>query len=89
MLNFSILSMITSKTSWGCLMPQLSLSEKTISGSSFFGIFIGGTYEWTLFVSLPFAFFRDFSIPLAVNPLEIVFISPVGGLLSLATRVLS
>ena len=68
---------------WCC--DHLSL----ISGSSFFGIFIGGSREWTLFISLPCAFFRDFNIRPTVSPPEIVFISPAGGLLSLISRVLS
>ena len=89
MLNSSTLSMITSGSSWGCLMPQLSLSEKTISGLSFRGIFIGGSLEWMLFISLPCAFFRDINVPLAVIPFELVFISPARGLLSLTSRVLS
>ena len=58
MLNSSTLSMITCGSSWGYLMPWLSLSEKTISGSSFFGIFIGRTRKWTQFISLPCAFLR-------------------------------
>ena len=38
----------------------------------------------TIYFSL-MAFFRDFSILPAVNPPKIVFISPVGGLLSPAS----
>ena len=87
MLNSSTLSMITSGSSWGCLMPWLSLSEKTTLGLSFLGIFIRGSHEWTLFISLPCAFFKDFNAPFAVIPPEIVFISPVGGLVSLIFRV--
>ena len=56
MLNSSSLSMITNGFSWGCLILQLSLFEKTILGLSFFGIFIGGSCKWTLFISLPCAF---------------------------------
>ena len=89
MLNSSTLSMITSGSSWGCLMPRPSLSEKIISGSSFLGIFIGGSHECMLFISLPYAFFRDFNVPLVVIPPEIVFISPVGGLVSPISEVLS
>ena len=89
MLNSSTLSMITKGSSWGCLMPLPSLSEKIILGLSFFSIFIGGSHEWTLFISLPYTFFRDFSIPPIVSPLEIVFISPVGGLLSPTSGILS
>ena len=70
-------------------MLWLSLSEKTISGSSFFDIFIGGSCEWTLFISLPCGLFRDFNIPSIVSPLEIIFISSAGGLLSLISGVLS
>ena len=89
MLNSSTLSMITIGSSLGCLMPQPSFFKKTISGSSFFGIFIGGSHEWILFISLLWAFFRDFSVPPAVSPPEIVFISPTGGLLSPAPWFLS
>ena len=56
MLNSSTLSMITSGSSWGCLIPQQSLSKKTILGSSFFGTFIGESHKWMLFISLPCAF---------------------------------
>ena len=73
MLNSSILSMITSGLSWGCLMPRLSLSEKIISGSLFFC-----HLHRTLFISLPCAFFRDFNVPPTVSPPEIVFISLAG-----------
>ena len=89
MLNSSTLSMITSGSLWGCLILLLSLSKKTISELSFFGTFIGGSREWMLFIFLPYAFLRDFSVPLAISPLEIVFISPTGGLLSFTSRVLS
>ena len=66
-----------------------SLSEKMISGSPFLGIFIGGNHEWTLFISLSWAFFRDFNVPPTINPLEIIFISSTGGLLSPASQSLS
>ena len=89
MLNSSTLSMITSGSSWGFLMPWPFLSEKTISSSSFLGIFIGGSHEWTLFISLSYAFFKDFNIPLAISSPEIVFISSAGGLVSPISRVLS
>ena len=82
MLNSSTLSVITNRSSWGCLIPK-------ISGSSFFGIFIRGSCEWTLFIFLPCAFFKDFSILPTISSLEIFFISPAGGLLSLTSRVLS
>ena len=88
MLNSSTLSMIISGSSWGCLMPLLSLFEKTISGLSFFDIFIGGSHKWTLFISLPYAFFKDFNVPPAIPP-EIVFISPAGGLVSPISEVIS
>ena len=42
-----------------------------------------------LFISLPYAFLRDFSVPLAFSPPKIIFISPAGGLLSPAFGVLS
>ena len=42
-----------------------------------------------LFISLPCAFFREFSVLPTVSPAEIVFISPTGGLLSLTFGVLS
>ena len=89
MLNSSTLSMITSGSLWSCLILLLSLSEKTISDSSFFGTFTGGSREWMLLIFLPCAFFRDFSVPLAISPPEIVFISPAGGLLSFTFGVLS
>ena len=79
MLNSSTLSMITNGSSWGYLMPWPSLSEKTISGSLFFGISIGGSHEWMLFISLSYAFFRDFNVSPIVSPLEVVFISPTRG----------
>ena len=66
-------------------MSQPSLFEKTISGSSFLGIFTGGSREWKLFISFSWALFRDFSVLHAVNPPEIIFISPAGGLLSPAS----
>ena len=89
MLNSSTLSMITSGLSWGCLMPRPSLFEKMISNSLFLGIFIGGSHEWTLFISLSWAFFRDFNILPAVNPPKIVFISPARGFLSPTSQSLS
>ena len=89
MLNSSTLGIITNRSLWSCLIPRLSLSEKTMLDSSFFGIFIGGSREWTLFISLPCTFFRDFSVPPTVSPPEIVFISPAGDLLSLTSKVLS
>ena len=89
MLNSSTLSMITSRSSWGCLIPWPFLSGKTILGSSFFGVFIKGSNEWMLFISLPCAFFRDFSISPAVSPPEIIFISPARGLWSPTSEVLS
>ena len=89
MLNSTTLSMITSGSSWGCLMLRSSLYEKTISSSSFLGIFIVGRLEWTLIISLPCAFFRDFNVPPTVSPPEIVFISPVGGLISPFSGVIS
>ena len=67
----------------------VSLSKKMISGSSFLGIFTGRSCEMTLFISLSWASFRDFSILLAVNPPKIVFISSIGGLLSPASWSLS
>ena len=70
-------------------MLRSSLSKKTILGSSFFSIFIGRSREWTLFISLPLAFFKEFSVLPAVSPPEIVFISPAGGLLSPTPWVLS
>ena len=89
MLNSSTLSMITNGSSWGYLMSRLSLFEKIISGSSFFGIFIGGSREWNfLFISL-MPFFKDFNVLPIVIPLEIVFISPVRGLVSPISKVLS
>ena len=42
-----------------------------------------------LFISFPCAFFGDFKVLPTINPLEIVFISPVGGLVSSISRVLS
>ena len=42
-----------------------------------------------LFISLQCAYFRDFSVPPAVSPPEIVFIFPVGGFLSPTSGVLS
>jgi len=39
MLNFSILSIIASESSWGCLTPQASFLEKTMSGSQYLGVF--------------------------------------------------
>ena len=42
-----------------------------------------------LFISLSCAFFRDFNVPPAVSPLEIVLISPARGFLSATSRVLS
>ena len=50
----------------------VSLSKKTILGSSFLGIFTGRSCEMTLFISLSWASFRDFSILLAINPPKIV-----------------
>ena len=70
-------------------MPWPSLSEKTISSSSFLGIFIGRSREWMLFISLSYSFFKDFNIPLAVSPPEIFFISSTGGLVSPISGVLS
>ena len=89
MLNFSTLNMIISGLLWGSLMPWSSLSRKTILGFSFLGIFIGGSREWMLFISLPYAFLRDFNVPPIVIPPEIVFISLVGGLMSPISWVLS
>ena len=89
MLNSSTLSMITSGSSWGCLMLQLSLSEKTISSSSLLGIVIRGSGEWTLFIIFSWDFFKDFSVLPTINPLEIVFISLAGGLLSPSSQFLS
>ena len=89
MLNFSTLSMIISGLLWGSLMPRLSLSGKTILGFSFLGVFIGGSREWTLFISLPCAFLRDFNVPPIVIPPEIIFISLVGSLMSPISGVLS
>ena len=42
-----------------------------------------------LFISLPCAFFKDFNVPPTVSPLDVVFISPAGGLVSPISRVLS
>ena len=42
-------------------MPQPSFSEKTILGSSFFGIFIGGSREWT-YLFLSHVFFLGSSV---------------------------
>ena len=39
-------------------MSRPSLFEKTISSSSFLGIFTWGSREWTLFISLSWAFSR-------------------------------
>ena len=61
MLNSSTLSMITSGSSWGFLMTRPSLSKKTISSSSFLGIFIGRSHEWTLFIFLSWPFSRTSS----------------------------
>ena len=89
MLNSSTLSMINSGSLWGYLKPQLSLTKKTMLGSSLVGIFIERSRKWTLFISLPCAILKDFSILPTVCPLEIVFISPAGGLLSPTFRILS
>ena len=40
------------------------------------------------FISLPYAFFRDFNVPPTVSPLEIVFISPTRGSISRISEVL-
>ena len=70
-------------------MAWPSSFEKTISSSSFFGIFIEGSHELMLFISLPYAFLKDFNVPPVVSPPEIVYISPTGGLVSHISRVLS
>ena len=66
----------------------VSLIEDNIK-LTFFNIFNRGSREWTLFISLPCAFFKYVNIPSAVNPHDIIFISPVRGLLSLTSGVLS
>ena len=89
MLNPSILSIITSGLSYGCLMPQASLSKKTMSGSLLLNIFDDGYWERILFTSLVYAFFRDFKDPPTPSPLVIILISPIGALLHFVSYSLS
>ena len=81
MLNSSILSIITSGLSWGCLTPWASFSEKTMFGSLYLDIFQGGNRECTLFASRACAFFSDLEDPPTTNPPKIIIISPMGALL--------
>ena len=81
MLNSSILNIITSGSSWGCLMPRASFLENMIFGSLYLDIFEGGNCECMLFMSLAYAFFSDLEDPYVTNPPEIILISPMGALL--------
>ena len=81
MLNFSILSIITSGLSWGCLTPRASFSEKTMSVSLYLGVFEGGNRECMMFTSLAYALFSDQEDPPTTNPSEIILISPMRALL--------
>ena len=87
-LNSSILSIITCGSSWGCLTPQASISEKTMSDSLHLGIFEGENREWTLFTSLVYAFFSDLEDPPTTNPLKIILISPMRAFLPLVSSSL-
>ena len=78
MLNSSILSIITTGPSWGCLMSQASFSKKIISSSLLHGIFNDEHHEWTLFTSLAYAFFSVLEDPPVTSPPVIILISPTG-----------
>ena len=80
-LKSSNLSIITSELSWGCLTMRASFSKKMIFGLLHLGVFEGRNCEWTLYTSLAYAFFHDLEDPLTTNPLEIIFISPMGAFL--------
>ena len=80
MLNSSILSIITSRSLWGCLIPRVSFSEKTMSSLLYLGVFEGGNHGYTLFNSLTYAFFSGLEDPPITNPPKIIFIFPIGAL---------
>ena len=89
MLNSSILSIITTRSSWGCLMSQASFSKKIMSSSLLRGIFKDENHEWTLFTSLAYAFFSVLKDPPVTSPLVIILISPTGAFLPSVSYSLS
>ena len=83
-LNPSIMSMMTNRSSWGCFTPLASSSEKYISWPIHL-CFRGGRL-WTLFTCLWYDFLRELN-----DPLVMVFISPIvlcgrGGMWSSSLR---
>ena len=77
MLNSSILSIITNKSSWGCLTLQASFLIKMISSSLLLSVFNDWNHEWMLFTSLAYAFFNELKDPFITSPPEIILISPM------------
>ena len=79
-LNSSMASIMTRGSSWGCLIPFTSCSEKTMSSFSMRGCFAIGWLTWTLFTCLYTTFLRDLYDPPKTGPLVIVLITPTMGL---------
>ena len=71
-----IMSMITKGSSYGCVSPWASLSEKTMSKFSFLRC-LDGRIAWMLFTYLCFDFLKDLNDPPVVGPSLIILISPI------------
>lgn len=75
-LNPSIMSMMTSRSSCGYFTPLASSSGKTIYIASLFLCFDNGIV-WTLLICLYYDFLRDLKELLVVGPPSIILISPM------------
>ena len=75
-LNPFIANMMTSGSSYGCLIPLASHSEKVMSSSPERQYFTKGCLMWTLLICLWNALFKDFYDPLVTSLLVIILISP-------------
>jgi len=70
----SIMTIMTSRSSWGCFTPLASSSEKYMSW--FVRLCFRGGRLWILFTCLWCDFLRDLNDPPIVGPPMVVFISP-------------
>ena len=75
MLNPSIMSMITKRSSCGCFNPLASFPKNKMSLSVL--LYLRGGILWTLFTCLCCDFLRNLKDPPMDSPPVIIFISPI------------